>query len=120
MIDATLQALSDPTRRQVVELLGRRPHRAGDLAEAVSMSRPAMTRHLRVLRESGLARESVDPDDGRARLYTLDPAPIVELRDWLGEVSAFWTGQLDAFAEHLATRVADDAPAPLQDDADAP
>ena len=101
MIDGTLAALADPTRRRMVELLGQRPHRAGELALAVGMSRPALSRHLRVLRERGLADEQRDPTDGRGRIYALRPAAVIELRDWLDEVQQFWDEQLDAFAAHV-------------------
>jgi len=111
VIDQTLSALSDPTRRQVVELLGERPHRASELADAVGTSRQAMSRHLRTLRTSGLAVEAADPDDGRARIYTLQRAPLTELRGWLDQVETFWTGQLAAFAAHIQARQATpDAP----------
>lgn len=102
MIDATLTALADPTRRRVIELLGDGPHRAGDLAAACDMSRPAMSRHLRHLRHVGLAVELPDPEDGRARLYHLEQAPLLELRDWLDDVQQFWTDQLAGLADHLA------------------
>lgn len=104
MIDTTLSALSDPTRRQVVEALGRGPHRASELATLAGMSRPAMSRHLRVLRASGIAVEGPDPSDGRARVYSLQRAPLVELRGWLDEVEQFWTEQLSAFVDHVETQ----------------
>ncbi|MFK7928977.1 MAG: ArsR/SmtB family transcription factor [Myxococcota bacterium] len=101
MIDGTLAALADPTRRQLVERLSIGPCRAGELAEVVQMSRPALSRHLRVLRESGLAEEQRDPNDGRGRIYVLQPNAVIELRDWLADVSAMWSGQLDAFAQYV-------------------
>lgn len=102
MIDATLSALADPTRRQVIEILGRGPHRASVLAEACEASRPAMSRHLKILRQSGLTTELPDPEDGRARVYALRREGLIELRDWLDDVERFWTHQLAALAEHLA------------------
>ena len=100
-VDRTLAALADPTRRRVVDLLGQRPRRAGDLARAAGMSAPAMSRHLRVLRREGLVAEDRDEDDARARIYKLRPEPFGELRDWLAHVERFWTDQLDAFKEHV-------------------
>ena len=118
-IDRTLQALAEPTRRAVVGLLRSGPQRAGDIAAALAMSRQAMSRHLRVLRQAGLIRElgsaNLDVDaDARARTYSLQPAPIAELHDWLGEVQQFWDTQLHAFkahAEHVARTRSGAAPA---------
>ena len=93
-------ALADPTRRGVVELLRREPHRASDLAEALSMTRPAMSRHLRVLRKSGLVSENEAEQDARVRMYRLEREPFAELRHWLDEVEAFWGDQLQAFKAH--------------------
>jgi DNA-binding transcriptional ArsR family regulator len=102
-LDRTLQALAEPTRRAVVELLRGGPRRAGDLASALVTSRQAMSRHLRVLRQAGLIREigsAAPEDDARARTYRLEPAPIEALHDWLGEVRAFWGEQLQSFKAH--------------------
>jgi DNA-binding transcriptional ArsR family regulator len=99
-LDRTLQALAEPTRRAVVGLLRAGPQRAGDLAASLSMSRQAMSRHLRVLRHAGLIREigAAQPqEDARARTYQLDAAPIGALHDWLGDVRAFWDAQLQSF-----------------------
>jgi DNA-binding transcriptional ArsR family regulator len=99
-LDRTLSALSDPTRRGVIELLRKRPRRAGELAEALSMSAPAMSRHLRVLRTHGLVEEEHAGEDARVRVYRLRHEPFRGLRRWLDDVEAFWTRQLDAFASH--------------------
>lgn len=99
-LDQTLSALADPTRRRVVDLLRTRPRRAGELARASRMSPPAMSRHLRVLRRSGLIEEERGQDDARARVYRLRPEPFRDLQAWLREVEAFWTDQLDAFKAH--------------------
>jgi DNA-binding transcriptional ArsR family regulator len=96
-LDRTLSALSDPTRRHVVELLRKKPRRASELADALSMTRPAMSRHLRVLRETGLVTESELPGDARVRVYRLERAPFSELGGWVSEVEAFWGDQLAAF-----------------------
>lgn len=96
-LDRTLQALADPTRRRVVDLLREEPLRAGEIAEAIGMSRPAMSRHLRVLRCHGLVAESPDADDARTRVYRLLPEPIDELSEWVGEVQRFWDDQLASF-----------------------
>jgi DNA-binding transcriptional ArsR family regulator len=99
-INHTFIALSDPTRRGVVELLRGGPLRAGELADALDMNKPAMTRHLRVLRESGLVHEEGLPEDARVRVYRLRRAPFADLREWLDEVEASWALQLESFKRH--------------------
>lgn len=99
-LDDTFSALADPTRRAVVELLRDRPQRAGELAEALEMSPPALSRHLKVLRASGLVLEQRDHDDARARVYRLEPAPFDALRRWVVDVERFWSLELGAFKEH--------------------
>jgi DNA-binding transcriptional ArsR family regulator len=99
-IDRTLAALADPTRRGMVDLLRGEPRRAGEIAAAFEMSAPAMSRHLRVLRKTGLIEETAREEDARVRVYRLRREPFVELRDWLMEVEAFWAGQLEAFTAH--------------------
>ena len=103
-VDRTLAALSDPTRRAVVDLLRKKPRRAGELAEALAMSGPAMSRHLRILRKSGLIGDDEVEHDARVRLYRLNPAAFASLRDWLGEVEAFWGEQLQAYKVHAEGR----------------
>ncbi|HEY3801461.1 MAG TPA: metalloregulator ArsR/SmtB family transcription factor [Kofleriaceae bacterium] len=105
-LDATFGALADPTRRGVIELLRREPRRASDLADELGASRPAMSRHLRVLRKSGLVETSTgdDADDARERVYRLKRERFGELREWLDEVEAFWNDQLAAFAAHVARK----------------
>jgi DNA-binding transcriptional ArsR family regulator len=99
-LDRTLTALSDPTRRGVIELLRKRPRRAGELAAALRVSPPAMSRHLRVLRTGGLVEEEHAGEDARVRTYRLRQQRFRELRHWLDEVETFWAGQLDAFRKH--------------------
>src|ERR687895_2369802 len=83
-------AIADPTRRRVLELVRDEELPAGRLAAEFAISRPAVSRHLRVLREAGLVRER---RDGRLRLYRADPAPLSELREWL---DGYWGGRLEA------------------------
>lgn len=99
-LDATLSALADPTRRRVVDQLRTGPRRAGELATAAEMSAPAMSRHLRVLRASGLVEAEGVDDDARLRMYRLRPEPFVALQAWLDQVEAFWGEQLSAFKAH--------------------
>ena len=100
-LDRTLAALADPCRRRVIDLLRERPHRAGELAEAAQISFPAMSRHLKTLRESGLVEEERDAFDSRVRIYRFTGKPMTELKAWLEETEALWTRQLAALRAHL-------------------
>ena len=99
-LDQTLLALADPTRRRVIDLLRKKPQRAGYLAAALDISPPRLSRHLRTLRRSGLIEDGGVDHDARVSLYRLKPEPFETLRDWLDQVEAFWTMQLDAFKTH--------------------
>jgi DNA-binding transcriptional ArsR family regulator len=100
VLDRTLAAVAEPHRRQVVEMLRERPRRAGELAAAVGLSAPAMSRHLRILRDSGLVEETHQGLDARVRVYALRPAPMAELKAWLERTEALWGEQLLAFKAH--------------------
>jgi len=89
----TLAALADPTRRRILELLVDGEVVAGDLSDEFPVSRPAVSRHLRVLREAGLVRSRVD---GQRRVYALDARPLAELDVWLEPYRRFWAQRLDA------------------------
>jgi DNA-binding transcriptional ArsR family regulator len=105
-LDRTLAALSDPTRRAVVDLLRTQPRRAGELAEALGMSAPALSRHLRVLRENGVITDDAVEEDARVRLYRLQPETFATLRGWLDEVESFWGEQLQSFKAHAESKSA--------------
>ena len=94
-----LAALADPTRRELVALLAEGEQAAGDLAGRFAVSRPAISRHLRVLREAGLVRARTE---GRRRVYALDPRPLRELDDWLGRYRDLWAQRLDALDTEIA------------------
>ncbi|WP_405165456.1 metalloregulator ArsR/SmtB family transcription factor [Nocardia sp. NBC_01499] len=79
-MDEVAGAIADPVRRQILTLLCGTRLTAGEIAARFEISRPAVSRHLRVLRESGLARDELI---GRQRYYVLDPAPLTELADWI-------------------------------------
>lgn len=100
-LNATLSALADRKRRAVIDLLKEQPRRAGEIATALSLTPPALSRHLRVLRRSGLIHEQGLEEDARVRIYSLRKEPFDELRVWLGEVESFWTGELAAFRDHV-------------------
>jgi DNA-binding transcriptional ArsR family regulator len=101
MIDDTLAALADPTRRGVVDLLRAEPRRAGDIARALGATAPAISRHLRILRRAGLVAPDTVEADARLRVYHLRPEPFAELRGWIEEVEAFWGAELAAFKAHV-------------------
>lgn len=103
-IDSVFHALSDPTRRRVVELLGEGPRRASDLADGVGMARASMSRHLSVLRSSGLVEVEFSSQDARARVYRLRGERLEGLGDWLDEVQAHWSDQLQRFKRHTERR----------------
>jgi DNA-binding transcriptional ArsR family regulator len=101
MIETAFAALTDPTRRRIVTLLSDRPRRAGELHEAFPISKPAISRHLRVLRENGLIEELKVAGDGRVRLYRLRPEPLEEVKRWLDEVSRNWQSNLESFKDYV-------------------
>jgi DNA-binding transcriptional ArsR family regulator len=88
-----MDALGDPTRRRIFEQLRQGPLAVGELAEGLPISRPAVSQHLRVLKEAGLV---VDRKLGTRRLYEVDPDGLGELRDWLDD---FWSEALARFRE---------------------
>ncbi len=102
-IDRTLAALADPHRRGVVDLLRERPRPAGELAQALGLAPPAMSRHLRTLRESGLVEQTHPEFDARVRVYALKAGAMIDLLRWLEETERLWSEQLLAFKAHLET-----------------
>jgi DNA-binding transcriptional ArsR family regulator len=100
-VDATLAALADPVRRRAVELLAEQPRRAGELAAALAVSPPVMSRHLKVLRTAELVEEEHPPFDARVRIYSLRSARMGELHSWLAATEAGWAEQLSALKAHL-------------------
>jgi DNA-binding transcriptional ArsR family regulator len=96
-----LEVLAEPTRLQIVELLAEGERSAGEIASHFPTSRPGISRHLRVLREHGLV---VAREEGQRRLYSLDPAPLEELDDWLQTYRHFWTNRLDALDTEIHRR----------------
>lgn len=100
-LDRTLAALADPYRRRAVELLGERPRRAGELAEALKLPAPAMSRHLRALKQSGLVEETHPDFDARVRIYTLKAGAMADLKKWLAQTEAMWSDQLASLKAHV-------------------
>lgn len=98
------EALADPTRRRVVQLLGSRPHRAGELAEATGTSLPAMSRHLKILLTSGIVEDERVPEDARVRMFKLQPESLVAVQAFLDQLQAEWRAQLGSFKRHAESR----------------
>lgn len=100
-VDASLAALADPQRRRVVELLSERPRRAGELADAIGISAPAMSRHLKTLKTGGLVAETHPEFDARVRIYTLKKEGMASLKAWLERAETMWTRQLASFQDYI-------------------
>lgn len=91
-----MDALCDPVRRDILVMLRTGPMTAGAIAAAFPISRPAISRHLRVLREHALVLDGPDDSDGRGRVYRLDAAPLAAVDAWLGQFRRSWSSALDA------------------------
>jgi len=100
-VDALFAALADPHRRRAVELLGERPRRAGELARALDLPAPALSRHLRVMKGAGLVEESHPEFDARVRIYALKDGAMIELKRWLEATEQMWATELSAFKAHV-------------------
>ncbi|MGI9170338.1 MAG: ArsR/SmtB family transcription factor [Caulobacteraceae bacterium] len=100
-LDRTLAALADPRRRATIDLLSERPRSAGELARAVGLAPPAMSRHLRALRRGGMVEESHPDFDARVRVYALKTGAMSELMRWLERTELLWSEQLAAFKAHV-------------------
>ena len=95
------QALADPTRLGVVQLLSAGPRRAGELADASGVSAPVMSKHLRVLLDAGVVVDERPPGDARVRIFRLRPDSVVALQAWLDQLQAHWDEQLGSFKRHV-------------------
>ncbi len=99
-MDHLITALSEPVRRQMLELLATGPLKAGEIERRLGLAQPLASRHLRVLRQAGLAEVT---KQAQARVYRLNAAPLAELDSWLARYRPFWSGALDALERHLNT-----------------
>jgi DNA-binding transcriptional ArsR family regulator len=98
-MDAVLHALADESRRTVLAILRDHPANAGELAEALPIARPGVSRHLRVLREAGLVEVR---QEAQRRVYSLRPEALIEVDDWLAEYRVLWQNRLDALHTEIA------------------
>jgi DNA-binding transcriptional ArsR family regulator len=93
-------ALAEPNRRRILDLLLEAERPVGDLVEALSVSQPAVSKHLRVLREAGLVDVRAD---AQRRVYSVRAEPLRSLDEWLAPYRALWESRLDALERHLDT-----------------
>jgi DNA-binding transcriptional ArsR family regulator len=98
-VDVVLHALADESRRTVLEILRDHPATAGELAEAIPIARPGVSRHLRVLREAGLVDVR---QDAQRRIYSLRPEALIEVDEWLTGYRVLWQSRLDALRTEIA------------------
>lgn len=96
---STFEIVAEPNRREILDLLRRRDRPVHELVAELGLSQPAVSKHLRVLRESGLVTASVD---AQRRVYRLQAAPLRELDSWVAPYRQYWEGNLDALERHLA------------------
>ena len=99
-VDTMLQALADPTRRSVVELLAQRPYRASDLAEATGVTRSRMSKHLHVLLDAGITEDERPVEDARSRVFRLKPQALDCVSAWVGQLRQEWDAQLQSFKQY--------------------
>ncbi|GAA4721006.1 metalloregulator ArsR/SmtB family transcription factor [Pedococcus ginsenosidimutans] len=99
VMDAVLQALADPSRRTMLGILRDHAATAGELADALPIARPGVSRHLRVLREAGLVDVR---QEAQRRIYSLRPEGLAEVDDWLEDYRALWQHRLDALHTEIA------------------
>ena len=97
-----MTALADPTRQKIVEMLARGPLSSGDIASRFDATAPAISQHLRTLREAGLVRVEVD---AQRRIYELNNEGLDEVADWLAHIRRFWALRLDVLESELSKPV---------------
>ena len=108
LLERTFRAIADPTRRRIVDLLAEGEKAVRDLLAVFSMTQPAISQHLKVLRECGLVGVR---QEGRLRVYRLLPEPLRAVHDWAAHYEQFWNARLDALGDHL-DRVAEEEDSP--------
>ena len=98
MLVGVFEVVAEPTRRRILDLLRVEEQPVGDVVRALGLSQPAVSKHLRVLREAGLVDVRVD---AQRRLYRVRPEPLQEIDEWLAPYRAAWVDRLDALERHL-------------------
>ncbi|GAA4602944.1 MULTISPECIES: ArsR/SmtB family transcription factor [Actinoallomurus] len=104
-MSTTFDVLAEPARRRILDLLLERPRLVGELTEALGLTQPGTSKHLRVLREAGLVRAR---PEAQRRWYELRPEPLAEVDAWLAPYRRLWSDSLDALERHLDTMETDD------------
>ena len=94
----TFEVLAEPSRRQILDLLRRSELPVGDLVDATSLSQPAVSKHLRILREAGLVESR---SDAQRRIYRVRAEPLQDIEEWLAPYRQLWTSSLNALERHL-------------------
>ncbi len=97
---ALFDILAEPSRRRLLDLLLQQEHTVGELVDTLGMSQPAVSKHLRVLRNAGLVEARVD---AQRRVYSLRPEPLADIDTWLAPYRHFWRGKLASLHRHLAS-----------------
>ena len=100
MTTTLFEILAEPSRRRVLDLLLEQEHTVGELVEALDMSQPAVSKHLRVLRDARLVESRID---AQRRVYSLRPEPLADIDAWLKPYRRFWRGKLASLQRHLAS-----------------
>ena len=98
---STFDAVAEPNRRRILDLLCVEERSVSDLVEHLELSQPSVSKHLKVLREARLVAARVS---AQRRVYRLNPAPLLELDAWLEPYRKYWAGRLDALGQHLDER----------------
>ncbi len=97
-VESVFEVIAEPNRRAILSLLVSSPHSVGEIERQLRMPQPAVSKHLRVLREAGFVESSVD---AQRRLYRLKPEPLQEIDAWLAPFRRFWSAHVDALERHL-------------------
>ena len=97
-MESVFEVIAEPNRRAILSLLVSSPQSVGEIERRLRMSQPAVSKHLRVLREAGFVESTVD---AQRRLYRLQPEPLRELDAWLAQFRRFWSAHVDALERHL-------------------
>ena len=97
-MDSVFEIIAEPNRRAILSLLGSSQQSVGEIERQLHMSQPAVSKHLRVLRDAGFVESTVD---AQRRLYRLKPEPLREMDAWLAQFRRFWSAHVDALERHL-------------------
>lgn len=97
-MESTFAVIAEPSRRAILSLLATAERSVGDIEQALDLSQPSVSKHLRVLREAGFVESRID---AQRRLYRIRPEPLMEIDAWLAPFRQFWSLHLDALERHL-------------------